>query len=382
VPFASGLSEHPIPAHAVGEAVGQVLEQLDGAPDVVVVFATAAHVGAFDDIAGAVAGLLGPQVLLGVTASAVVGGAREIEDRPAISLWAANLGPVVPVRLATVAAPGGWTIRGLPTDATAQPHALVLLADPFTFPADGLLDQLAVSAPDLVVIGGLASAGRGPGGNRLALRTPGEADPTVYTDGAVGLLLAGTDRVSTVVSQGCRPVGEPYVVTRGDGSHVYELGGRPATERLESTLASLDPATRSNGVHVGRVIDEHRADFGRGDFIIRTLVGLDRGDGAIVVGERVEVGSTLQFQVRDALTADEDLRALLSDEHGDSALVFTCSGRGTNLFDGPDHDARVVAQAVDGRATAGMFCAGELGPVAGRNFLHGFTASVALFHER
>jgi small ligand-binding sensory domain FIST len=130
------------------------------------------------------------------------------------------------------------------------------------------------------------------------------------------------------------------------------------------------------------VIDEHRADFGRGDFIIRTLVGLDRGDGAIVVGERVEVGSTLQFQVRDALTADEDLRALLSDEHGDSALVFTCNGRGTNLFDGPDHDARVVAQAVDGRATAGMFCAGELGPVAGRNFLHGFTASVALFHER
>lgn len=386
MPFASGLSEHPMPAQAVGEAVGQVLDQMPDPPEVAVLFLTAPHLGAFEDIVAAVSELLHPNVLLGVTASSVVGGPREIEEQPAVSLWAASFGPVVPVRLVTTAAPGGWTITGLPTDATETPHSLVLLADPFTFPVDGLLDQLAVSAPHLTVIGGLASAARGPGGNRLALAGPGvpgqgHTDQTVFTDGAVGLLVPGDDRLTTVVSQGCRPIGEPYVVTRGEGSHVYELGGRSAVERLEATVAALDPVERRNGLHVGRVIDEHRVDFGRGDFIIRNLVGLERDAGAIVVGEQVDVGSTLQFQLRDALTADEDLRTLLGDQTGDGALVFTCNGRGTNLFDRPDHDAQIVHQAIDGRPTAGMFCAGEVGPVGGRNFLHGFTASVALFHD-
>jgi small ligand-binding sensory domain FIST len=390
VPFASGLSEHPVAALAVGEAVGQVLDVLDTSPDLVVVFVTAPHVGAIDDIAAAVRDLLRPEVLLGVTASSVVGGAREIEEQPAISLWAASIGPVVPLRLATVPTSGGWAVTGFPTDATTSPHSLLLLADPFSFPAEGLLSQLEVSAPDLTVIGGLASAARGPGGNRLVLdgravtadTTPG--GETVFTDGAVGVLLPGPDRITTVVSQGCRPIGDPYVVTRGEGNVVHELGGRPAVERLEAIVNALDPAERdlvAHGLHVGRVIDEHHAEFGRGDFLIRNLAGLDRDRGAIAVGDNVEVGSTLQFQVRDAQSADEDLRALLAEHDGDGALLFTCNGRGTNLFDRPDHDAEVVSEAIDGRPTAGMFCAGELGPVGGRNFLHGFTASIALFHE-
>jgi small ligand-binding sensory domain FIST len=186
------------------------------------------------------------------------------------------------------------------------------------------------------------------------------------------------------VSQGCRPIGDPFVVTRAEQNIVYELGGQPAVDRLEAIVDALDPAERelvAHGLHVGRVIDESQVEFGPGDFLIRNLGGLDRETGAIAVGELVDVGATLQFQVRDALSADEDLRALLAGHDADGALVFTCNGRGTNLFDRPHHDAEVVSQVVDGGATAGMFCAGEIGPIGGHNFVHGFTASIALFTD-
>lgn len=407
--FAAGLSEHPVAAHAVGEAVGQVLERLDGPPDLALLFVSTPHVGAIDDIAAAVRDLLQPEVLLGATASSVVGGAHEVEDGPAVSVWAAQLGPVVPVRLATASTADGWAVTGFPTDATSSPHALVLLADPFSFPADGLLDQLAASAPQLTVVGGLASAGRGPGGNRLVLdgRRHAADDPapvgesgvepllarlgaeggsdTVFRDGAVGVLLPGPDRLTTVVSQGCRPIGDPYVVTRGEGNLVHELGGQPALDRLEALVAGLGPDERElvvRGLHVGRVIDERHAEFGPGDFLIRNLTGIDRDRGAIAVGDQVEVGATMQFQVRDASSADQDLRALLAEHDGDGALLFTCNGRGSHLFGEPHHDAGLLSEVVGGGAVAGMSCAGELGPVGGRSFLHGFTASIALFHDR
>jgi small ligand-binding sensory domain FIST len=190
--------------------------------------------------------------------------------------------------------------------------------------------------------------------------------------------------VSTVVSQGCRPIGDPMVVTKSERNIVYELAGRPALERLVGLLESLDPDERrlaQQGIHLGRVIDERRTDYGRGDFLIRNVIGGDRQIGAIAVGDEVEVGATVQFQVRDADSADEDLRAMLATCASRAALVFTCNGRGSHLFGRPDHDATVIHEAVDRGATAGMFCAGELGPVGGRSFLHGFTASVLLFDE-
>jgi small ligand-binding sensory domain FIST len=222
----------------------------------------------------------------------------------------------------------------------------------------------------------MASAARGPGGNRLVL------DGLVVDDGAVGALLPAGALVTTVVSQGCRPIGDPMTVTRSEGQVVYELAGRPALERLVELLGSLSEEERAlaqQGIHLGHVIDEHKAEFGRGDFLIRNVLGGDREAGAIAVGDDVELGATVQFQVRDAASADEDLRELLAGEHASGALVFTCNGRGIRLFGEPDHDAEVVDAHVEGGATAGMFCAGEVGPVGGRSFLHGFTASVLLF---
>jgi small ligand-binding sensory domain FIST len=270
-------------------------------------------------------------------------------------------------------------VKGFPApELLAGGACALLLADPYSFPADvflsGLHDQVDV---DLPVIGGLASAARGPGGNRLVL------DSDVVSDGAVGVVLGGVE-LTTVVSQGCRPIGDPMVVTRGEHQVIYELAGRPALERVQSLVHSLgsdDLALAQQGLHVGRVIDEHKVDYGRGDFLIRNVIGADRDAGAMAVGDEIDVGDTVQFQVRDAGSADEDLRHLMGPHDADAALLFTCNGRGSQLFGAADHDAGVVSDALGGVPIAGMSCAGEIGPVGGRSFLHGFTASVALFRD-
>ena len=186
------------------------------------------------------------------------------------------------------------------------------------------------------------------------------------------------------MSQGCRPIGAPLIVTKSERNILYEIGGERALDRLMESLHTLPPeemALASNGLHLGRAVDESRADFQRGDFVVRNVIGVDREVGAVAVGDVVDVGTTVQFQIRDAVSADEDLRELITDVSADGALVFTCNGRGVRFFGEPDHDASIIAEALGHRAVAGMFCAGELGPVGRHNFLHGYTASVALFSE-
>jgi small ligand-binding sensory domain FIST len=377
---AAALSRHPLATHAAGEVIGELLERIGERPDLVVLFAATAHTGALEDVAGAVRTVLRPGVLVGTTASTVAGGAQEVEGEPALSAFAARFddGPPLPVRLETARTPDGWAVVGLPDDALAPdapPRTMLLLPDPFTFPADQFLGGLAAKAPGLSVVGGLASGGHAPGGNRLLL------DGAVLRDGAVGALLPGSVRSTPVVSQGCRPIGEPMIVTRAEGNLVLELASEPALRRLAAVVEALTPDDRrlaAQGLHLGVVIDERKATFGPGDFLIRNVLGADRAAEAIAVGDEVEVGATVQFQVRDADSADDDLRSLLAGRSATGALLFTCNGRGTHLFGVPDHDAALV-DAIAGGATAGMSCAGELGPVGGRTFLHGFTASVLLF---
>src|SRR5207248_2640143 len=375
--FAAGLSEHPIPTQATGEAIGQVLDALGPAaepPDLVLLFVTAAHVGAIEDVATAVRATLNPRTLLGCTAESVVGNAREIEQRPAVVLWAGHTGVVTPFRTRVVPTPDGNALTGWPEINNAS--AVLVLADPFTFPTDDVLRREAEDHPGLAIVGGLASAAVAPGGNRLVV------DGQIVSDGAVGAVLGPGVDMTAVVSQGCRPVGDPFVITKAEGNIVYELAGKPALERLQDVARNLDDDDRqllAGGVHRGRVIDESQATFGPGDFLVRNVIGGDPSNGAIAVGDLVDVGSTAQFQVRDAASADDELHRMLEGRMADAALVFTCNGRGSRLFGRPDHDAEVVAEHVPPRAVAGMFCAGELGPVGRKNFLHGFTASVVLF---
>jgi small ligand-binding sensory domain FIST len=377
--FGAALSEHPVAAQAVGEVVGQLLETVGPQPDLAVLFVTATHTGALEDMAGAVASLLHPGVLVGATANAVLGGGRGVEDQPGVSLFAARLpGRVTTVRLDARQTPEGWTIEGLDHDAAAGASALILLADPFTFPVDVFLADLRNEHPGLGVVGGLASAARGPGGNRLVY------DGRLANHGAVGVFLDDAIAPDVVVSQGCRPIGQPFIVTKAEHSLLLELGGRPALQRLIEIIEGLDPDDRAlaaRGLHCGIVVDEHKAVFERGDFLIRGVLGADREAEAVAVGDEVPVGATVQFQVRDAATAGEDLAGLLSGHRADAALLFTCNGRGAAMFGDPHHDAEVVQDAVGPLPVAGMFCAGELGPIGGRNVLHGFTASVLLFTE-
>ncbi|MGQ0804831.1 MAG: FIST signal transduction protein [Actinomycetota bacterium] len=379
--FASALSQHPLATQAVGDAAGEVLERLGGeGADLVVCFVSPHHVGVLEDVAGALRGVLAPRVLLGGTAASIIGSGREVEEEPALSLFAARLpdSELTPVALRVEETPDGAALVGWPEPGDRPPTTLLLFADPFTFPVDRFLERCNADAPGLRVIGGLASAAVRPGGNRLVL------DDRILAEGAVGVLVQNGIEVRTLVSQGCRPVGRPYVVTRAQRNFVEELGGQPALGRLQELAAGASEEEREllrGGLHVGLVVDEHKAEFGRGDFLVRNLLGADRESGALAVGDTVTVGQTVQFHVRDADAADEDLRELLAGVDADAALLFTCNGRGKHLFGTPDHDAGLVEQLLGPIPLAGCFCAGEIGPVGGRNFLHGFTASLALFGD-
>jgi small ligand-binding sensory domain FIST len=376
--FASAMSRHPVATQAVGEVAGDLIEQLGGQGcDLAVCFASTHHVGAFEDMAPALRSLVEPRVLVGGTAVAVVGGSHEVEEEPAFAAFAARLDAtaLTPIMLQVQETPDGAALTGWPALDRA-PAMLLLFADPFTFPADGFLQRVNQDLPDMRIIGGMASSAGSPGGNRLVL------DDRVTDTGAVGVFLDGGIEVRTLVSQGCRPIGRPYVVTQANQNLIGELGGKPAIERLRELAAAASEEEREllrRGLHVGLVVDEHKAEFTRGDFLVRNLLGADEGTGALAVGERVSVGQTVQFHVRDAAAADEDLRELLADADADAALLFTCNGRGRHLFSVPDHDAGLVEKMLGPIPLAGAFCAGEIGPVGGRNFLHGFTASLALF---
>jgi small ligand-binding sensory domain FIST len=330
--------------------------------------------------------LLEPGALIGMTALAAIGGAVEAERVPALSVWAACLdGVVTPVGLQMVNTPDGPAISGWPSpdedvedddEELVEPHTLLLLTDPFTFPVEAFITRLADDHPDLQVIGGMASAAQGPGGNRLAL------DGELHRDGAVGVLLSGGPRVRAVVSQGCRPVGSAYIVTDARENVIRELGGKPALERLAEVAEALPDDERlllSQGLQIGIVVDEHQAEFGRGDFLVRSVLGASKADGSISVGTSVEIGRTVQFQVRDAIAADEDLSEMLVGTEATSALLFACTGRGEDFFGVPNHDAEAVEDLLGPLPVAGAFCAGEFGPVGGHNYVHAFTASLALF---
>lgn len=381
--FASAISEHPVAPQAVGEAAGQIIDQLDGRPvDLLVAFVSPHFAGVTEELAGVLRAVLSPTALIGATFTAVVGIGREVEDSPALSLWAAGFDDVEveTVALDVVPADGGgsalvgWTedAAELASDSGAT---LLLLGDPFSFPVDGVLRVLGSAHPDLPVIGGMASAGSGPGGNRLLAGTG------VIDRGAVGAVIRGAG-IETVVSQGCQPAGRPFTVTAVDGNHIVTLGGQPAMERLRELAAELDDEGReqlARGLHVGMVVDEHLMDFGPGDFLVRNVVGARPDDGAIAVAAVPALGQTVQFHVRDAGAADQDLRRALAGHAADAALLFSCTGRGRQLFGVPDHDADAVAHALGAVPLGGAFCAGEVGPVAGHNHVHGFTASLALF---
>jgi small ligand-binding sensory domain FIST len=372
------------PGAAASQAVARAVNALGDRqpPSLAVLFASAHFLGSAEALVAAVAERTGPLPLIGCVGEAVAGGSREVESEPAVSLWlGADLGPVETFAMEYIRTPSGGAYGGYRFPREPQ-GAHLMICDPYTFPADALLAHLNEQVPGAMVMGGMASAALRPGQSRLFL------DGRVLSQGAVGVHLPQAE-VHPLVAQGCRPVGTAYIVTGAEGNVIGELGGRPPLIRLQEIAAALprrDQELLARGILLGVVIDEYRVEPGQGDFLIRGVVGADPESGAIAVGDEIQVGQTVQFHVRDAESADEDLRRALQREldalGGRSpagALLFTCNGRGSRMFAEPDHDARLIATMLGDIPLAGFFCAGELGPVGGQNFLHTFTASVALF---
>lgn len=384
--FASALSRHPETEAAARDLVRDVRAMLGGvSPDLACLFFSGHHSSRAAVLAEAVSEGLGARVGIGCSGEGVIAGAEELEAAPAVALWAACLPGVTlaPVRLSFSQTHDQFSFSGWPESEEPDATCLVF-ADPFTMPMQDVLGLLEERQPGMPVIGGLAGGGQEAGENRLILGRQ------VFEHGLVGVRISGPIEVRPVISQGCRPIGERFVVTKAEQHLVHELGGAPALERLQGAFDSLDDADRKRAhraLHVGIVIDEHRNRFDRGDFLVRNLMGADQTTGAVAIGDVVQEGQTVQFHVRDAKSASEDLNLLLAADlaqhrnAAQGALVFSCCGRGQGLFGRPHHDASLVSERLGGIPVAGFFAQGEIGPVGGRNFLHGYTASVALFAE-
>jgi len=377
-----GLSRSSATIEAVREASRQAAEGLGGGEaDLAYLFLSPDHLADAAEGADALRDELAPEHLVGCVSESVVAGPKEIEEGPAAVVWAASLpGAQIETFHATgLETEEGVAVAGLP--ALEELCLVTVIADPFTFPAGPLLARLNEDHSGTPLVGGLATGGGEPGAQALVV------DDDVHTEGAVGAVLSNV-AVEAVVSQGCSPIGTDAVITRSEGNIVFELAGRPALERLRDELVGLPRAQQelaANGLLAGVVIDENRSEYRRGDYLMRGVLGADEATGALALGDQVRVGQTLRFHVRDAGSADEDLKASLEDlgkRPTVGALLFTCNGRGRRMFAEPDHDARLVSRAVGGSGVAGFFCAGEIGPVGDKTFLHGFTATMAVFLER
>lgn len=384
--FTSHLSTRTDWRAAVDELLERTLGESSGPPDLAVVFMSADHAESAERIAERLAEATAPGRLIGCTGESIVGRGREVEGDTALSFWTARLPgvDVTPMHLRFERTAEGGVIDGWPEScagAWGDGAALLLMGDPYTFPADWLLERLNEDRPGVRVVGGMASSANRPGENRLIL------DGKTYQEGAAAVLLRGDVRMRTVVSQGCRPIGRPLVVTKATNNVLHELGGKSALLQLKEifdTLPTREQQLVQRGLHVGRVVSEYRERFEPGDFLIRNVIGIDPQAGTIAIGDFIRPGQTVQFHVRDDASADNDLRQLLASSQAATgrpggALLFSCNGRGTRLFPEPHHDASCIRDAWGDLPLAGFFAAGELGPVGRDNFMHGFTASVAVF---
>ncbi len=388
-PFAaSAISGHLDTRTAATEVAGDLYDHLAGPSDLAVVFGSFHHAAAFAVAADSIRQTIAPRTMLGVTAESVLGVDQELEGMAGMAVLALRL-PGVHLH--------SWTFRAeehaplLDDPAAMCEHlgvgdelrAVILLADPFSTPITKLLPAIADcrgSDNPAPVVGGMSSGASQPGNNVLAL------DEQVVKAGAVGVTVSGPVEIDIVVSQGCRPIGKPIVITKAQGNVIQELGGKAALEVIQETANELDEYERgllASGLLVGTVINEYKDRFGRGDFLVRNILGYDQKQGAIAVGDLPRVGQTVQFHARDAATAHEDLQLLLDGQQLKEpplgSLVFTCNGRGSRLFDDENHDVRTIRERLGEIPLAGFFAAGEIGPIGTQSFLHGHTASIALF---
>ncbi|MBO0779651.1 MAG: FIST C-terminal domain-containing protein [Ktedonobacteraceae bacterium] len=361
--------------------------------DLIVLFASGAYADYFPAIIRTVRHEMGSPVLIGCSSYGVIGSGVELEDVPALSLLALSL-PGASLHAARFTQemleqcpqPSQWRdYTKLPLDDI---NAWLIFADPFRLDCEELIDELAAAYPGVPMLGGLAS------GDLSEQRTYVFLNDEVYGDGGVGLAIGGDYTLLPLVSQGCEPIGKPWIITDAhpDGL-ILAISNRPAYDVLLDTIDALTPGEQRRAwrnLLIGLAANEYYETFTRGCFLIRTLLGVERGTRGLVVSATPRIGQTIQFQVRDPAAADLDFKEILRRVHNQlgeehrpvAGVLCSCNGRGIGMFGVPSHDAKLIARELGPLPLTGLFCNGEIGPVGKRPFLHGFTASLALLMQR
>jgi small ligand-binding sensory domain FIST len=375
-------------------ALQQALEQTTGLEhiDAVIFFASSLYAEHYPEMLARIQEATKTRILIGCSGEAVVGRDLELEDLPALSLLTLSLpgATLRPVRftqamIEACETPFSWRAR---LDVQLDDiNAWLILADPFRMEIEQLIDGLASAYGECPILGGMASSS-----NPSVRRTHIFLNHEVLTDGGVGLAIGGPYTLLPLVSQGCEPIGETWTITSVHDNLIRTISNRPAYDMLVETFKSLPHNVQrraSRNLLVGLAADEYLETFQRGSFLIRPLIGVERGTGALAIGALPRIGQTIQFQMRDAIAADLDLTELLDQVSATlghqlpiAGVLCTCNGRGASLFGTPHHDACAITRQLGAFPLAGLFCNGEIGPIGTRPFLHGFTASLALLIQK
>lgn len=382
---ASCLSENPV------DAINQIISDLqrrlsDQTPDITFVFVSYQLSENLHEIADLLDAQLHSQVVLGCTGESIIGNDQEIENEPAIVVWSAVMpdAELKPFHLNFHREGDSIVCEELPEcSETDFPRTIFLLGEPFSCAADAAIESFAELLPGSPIFGGMASGGNTPGKNRLIL------NGDVIDSGAVGVVVTGGPTIRPIISQGCEPIGTTMLVTKAEDNIIYELGRQPALDMVRDQLLQCTEEQQQlagNGLHLGIAMSEYRDSFRQGDFLVANVLGFDQERSLMAITRSVRIGQTVQLHVRNASTAHWELLKLIETdrEHAQSthaALIFSCNGRGSRLFESPHHDAASLRSVYGEIPAAGFFAQGEFGPVAGKNYIHGFTASIALFSE-
>ena len=391
--WGSAVSDSGSLTEAIEHASEVVLEQLDRrSADLVMVFVSYQHAPSYYSVIELLRHQFGDAVIVGCSGAGVIGGGSEVERRPGVAIAAASLPGVsiTPFHISQDdlptpdSPPEPWVnLIGVPVE---DEPSLILMPDPFSLEAERLISGLDYAYPNSPKIGGLASGGSQDTPHALFL------GGKTHRLGAVGVALTGDIEIDTIVAQGCRPVGQPMVITECEKNVIKKLGDKTPLEVLKDLFSTGDEQDRwlmRRALHIGVVMDRLATNFGAGDFLIRNVMGLDEDTGSLIVGENLQEGQIVQFHLRDAEAAREDLTAMLDryteenpQRDPEAALLFSCVGRGQHLFRRPNHDTELFEEMVARVPLTGFFCNGEIGPVGGATHLHGYTSSFALIRRR
>lgn len=388
--WASATSSDPGLPTALEQATADVEAALGARPDLALVFISESHKRSYAMAAAILADRLGDCCIVGCSASGVIGGGHEWERMPAVSITGAMLpGVELTARwlgAAELPAPADSPLRWQHMLGVTPPQApaFLILADPYSFPVEAFLGGLDRVYPDCVKLGGLASGMQAPGEAALYL------EHETHRAGAVCLALTGDIELQTLVAQGCRPIGEPLFITRCDGTRLLEIDGQRPLDVLKllyERLPAGDRALMSHSLFLGIAMRPSGTEYRQGDFLIRNLMGEDNDDGGLLVSADLRENHVVQFHLRDADTAAYDLERVLSNldatpAPGSGALLFSCTGRGENLYGVRDHDVNAFRHHVGDLPLGGFFCNGEIGPVGGTTFVHGYTSAFGIAQPR